>query len=61
VQTGNAVEITGDADVNGVGTTYRIVADDNGEPNQGVDDFSIQTGTGYSVGGPATDGNVQVH
>jgi hypothetical protein len=60
-QEGNTVEFTGDAEVNGIGTTYRIVAQDNGEPNSGLDTFSIETGLGYSRGGSVTDGDVQTH
>jgi hypothetical protein len=34
---------------------------DGGEPGDGIDTFSITTGTGYSAAGPLTSGNVQVH
>ncbi len=60
VEIGTHVSITGSATDNGTGTTYRIEADDNGEPNQGTDDFTIQTGTSFVAGGPVTNGNVQV-
>jgi hypothetical protein len=60
VISGNAATVFGHATVNGVATTYRIDAVDNGEPGKGVDTFSIQTGTGYSRSGVLTGGNVQV-
>jgi len=58
-QVGNTVTFTGDADVDGMPTTYRIVTQDNSEPNQGTDTFSIETDSGFSAGGPVTSGNVQ--
>ena len=61
VQAGNTVTITGDATIDGAPTSYRIVAQDNGEPNQGVDTFMISTDSGYSAGGNLDEGNVQAH
>jgi hypothetical protein len=58
---GNTVTFTGDALVDGTPTRYRIVTQDNSEPNQGTDTFSIETDSGFSAGGPVTSGNVQVH
>jgi hypothetical protein len=50
----------GNASVDGVQTRYRIQVVDGGEPGEGVDTFSITTGTGYSASGPLASGNVQV-
>jgi hypothetical protein len=61
VETGTHATVFGDATVNGVDTTYRIDVDDNGDPGKGKDDFFITTGTGYSVGGVLTAGNILVH
>jgi hypothetical protein len=47
--------------VNGTATTYRIDVDDLDESGVGKDTFTIQTGSGYTVGGTLTNGNVQVH
>jgi hypothetical protein len=60
VQAGNAVTIRGQGTDNGVPTLYVIEAVDNGEPGHGSDEFSIQTGSGFSAGGVITNGNVQV-
>ena len=60
VISGNAATVFGNATINGVPTTYRIDAVDNGEPGRGVDTFSITTATGYSRSGALTGGNVQV-
>jgi hypothetical protein len=60
-QSGTHAAFKGDATVNGVPTTYRIDVDDVSEPNNGSDAFRIVTGTGYSVGGQVTSGNIQVH
>jgi hypothetical protein len=48
----------GNAEVNGVIEDYRITVQDNGEPNRGIDNFTIDT-TSYDAGGPVTYGNVQ--
>jgi hypothetical protein len=61
VQSGNVATFFGQAEVNGVVTTYRIDVTDNGEPGRNRDTFTIQTGTGYSAGGLLDNGNVQVH
>ena len=59
-QIGNTVTFEGTADVNGVEEEYRITVQDNGEPNQGVDTFSIVTDS-YEAAGNVPEGNVQVH
>lgn len=59
-QVGNTATFEGVADVNGVEEEYRITVQDNGEPNQGVDTFSIVTET-YEAAGNVPEGNVQVH
>ena len=61
VQSGNSATFFGQADMNGVTTTYRIDVTDNGEPGRNRDTFTIQTGTGYSAGGLLDNGNIQVH
>ena len=59
VQIGNTATWEGTARVNGVRQPYRITVQDNGEPNRGVDTFSITAGT-YQAGGNVQRGNVQV-
>ena len=61
VEAGTHATIFGDATVNGAVTTYRIDVDDLGNPGKNKDDFFITTGTGYTVGGVLTAGNIQVH
>ena len=61
VQTGNSATLFGQAEINGVATTYRNDVTDNGEPGAGRDTFAIQTASGYSAGGVLDNGNVQVH
>jgi hypothetical protein len=39
---------------------YRITVQDNGEPNQGLDTFAIDTES-YDAAGPVQHGNVQLH
>ena len=46
--------------MNGVEEDYRITVQDNGEPNRGIDMFSIDTES-YDAGGPVEHGNVQLH
>jgi hypothetical protein len=60
-QAGTHATFSGNALVDGVETTYRIVVDDEAEPGAGADTFTITTGTGYSASGPLTQGNIQVH
>lgn len=48
------------AEVNGVEEDYRITVQDNGEPNQGLDTFSITTES-YEAAGNVEHGNVQLH
>jgi hypothetical protein len=60
-QIGNTASWEGTAEVNGVVEDYAITVQDNGEPNQGVDMFRIDTET-YDVPlSPVTHGNVQLH
>jgi hypothetical protein len=55
------VEFFGDATVNGVATTYAIDTQDLAESGAGADPFSISTGSGYSIAGTLSRGNVQIH
>ncbi len=59
-QVGNTATWEGTARVNGVVEEYRITVQDNGEPNQGIDTFSINTES-YEAAGNVTHGNVQLH
>ena len=59
-QIGNTATWEGMADVNGERDDYRITVQDNGEPNQGIDTFSIVTDT-YEAAGNVARGNVQLH
>jgi hypothetical protein len=59
VQIGNTATWEGTASVNGVQQPYRITVQDNGEPNRGVDTFSITAAT-YQAAGKVRRGNVQV-
>jgi hypothetical protein len=61
VQTGTHATFFGNAQVNGVATTYRIDVDDLTEPGAGHDTFKIQTSSGYTAGGTLTNGNIQIH
>jgi hypothetical protein len=51
---------TGQAIVDGVGTTFQIDVDDLDDPGAGQDTFKIQTGSGYTAEGVLTAGNIQV-
>ncbi len=59
-QFGNTATWEGTAVVNGVEEDYRITVQDNGEPNQGIDTFSIVTDS-YEAAGNVQHGNVQLH
>lgn len=59
-QIGNTATWEGTAEVNGDREHYRITVQDNGEPNQGIDTFSIKTET-YEAAGNVQHGNVQLH
>ena len=62
VQIGNTATWEGQAKVNGVTEDYEITVQDNGEPNQGLDTFKIDTESyEMPVPLPVTHGNVQVH
>jgi hypothetical protein len=60
VQLGTTATWEGTAEVNGVREHYRITVQDNGEPNQGLDTFAIDTES-YDAAGPVQHGNVQLH
>jgi hypothetical protein len=60
-QTLTHATFSGQAEVNGMLTDYRIDVDDSAEPGKGMDTFMIVTGTGYSVAGVLDGGNIQVH
>jgi hypothetical protein len=60
-QAGTHATFGGNATVNGVPTTYRILIDDNAEPGVGTDTFTITTASGYGATGILTQGNIQVH
>jgi hypothetical protein len=59
-QIGNTATWEGTAEVDGVEEEYRITVQDNGEPNQGLDTFMIETES-YRAAGTVERGNVQVH
>ena len=59
-QIGNTATWTGRAEVNGAIEDYRITVQDNGEPNQGIDTFSIVTES-YEAASNVEHGNVQLH
>ena len=59
-QLGSMATWEGTAEVNGDREDYRITVQDNGEPNQGLDTFAIETET-YGAAGPVEHGNVQLH
>jgi hypothetical protein len=60
-QVSNRAIFSGNAEVNGATTRYRIVVEDQGEPGRGVDRFSISTDSGYAASGALVAGNIQVH
>ncbi len=60
-QIGTHATFGGNATVDGAGTTYRIVVNDNAEPGAGADTFTITTANGYTATGTLTQGNIQVH
>ena len=59
-QTGGHAVFSGDADVDGLATTYRIDVTDNGSPGSGQDSFAIQADSGFAAAGVLTAGNVMV-
>jgi hypothetical protein len=59
-QVANTATWEGSAEVNGVREDYRITVQDNGEPNRGIDVFSIETET-YEAAGNVERGNIQLH
>ncbi len=60
-QTGNHAVFSGDAEIDGVPTTYRIDVMDNGSSGIGQDTFAIETDSGFAAAGVLTAGNVVVH
>jgi hypothetical protein len=59
-QTGGNAVFSGDADVDGLATTYRIEVMDNGSSGIGQDSFAIETDSGFVAAGVLTVGNVTV-
>ncbi|MGH3113250.1 MAG: post-COAP-1 domain-containing protein [Gaiellaceae bacterium] len=59
-QTGGHAVFSGDADVDGLATTYRIEVMDNGSSGIGQDSFAIETDSGFAAAGVLTAGNVTV-
>jgi len=57
---GTHATLRGNATVNGVATTYVIDIDDLDESGRGRDTFKLVTPL-YSVAGPLTQGNIQIH
>lgn len=59
-QTGGHAVFSGDADVDGLATTYRIEVMDNGSSGIGQDSFAIETDSGFAAAGVLTAGNLTV-
>ncbi len=59
-QSGSNAVFSGDAEVDGVATTYRIEVMDNGSSGIGQDTFAIETDSGFAAAGVLTAGNVTV-
>lgn len=60
VVAGTHATFFGEANVDGVTTSYRIDVDDLGEPGT-ADTFKIQTDSGYAAAGTLAGGNIQIH
>jgi len=60
-QTASTASFSGNAEINGQPTTYRIDIQDNAESGIGADTFTITTVSGYGATGVLTQGNIQVH
>jgi hypothetical protein len=58
--TGNSATFSGTCTQNGSPCTFTVNIQDNGEPGNGVDRFTINYG-GPTEGGVITKGNIQVH
>jgi Beta-propeller repeat len=58
VQSGHSVTVYGAALDGGLSTTYVIHAVDGGKPGRGLDTFSIETTSGFSVSGTLDGGRV---
>ncbi|HEX8499566.1 MAG TPA: post-COAP-1 domain-containing protein [Pyrinomonadaceae bacterium] len=61
VQGTNEATVYGTAEVNGAPTYFKIVLTDKDTSGAGADSFIILTQSGYTAGGPLTQGNIQVH
>jgi hypothetical protein len=53
--------LRGPATIDGVATTYEIVARDGGTPGAGADAFSIETGSGFQRSDTLSSGNITIH
>ena len=59
--TGNSATFSGTCTKNGAPCTFSVSIQDNGEPGNGVDKFTITVDGGSPEGGTITKGNIQVH
>jgi hypothetical protein len=59
--TGNSATFSGTCTKNGNPCTFSVSLQDNGEPGDGVDRFTITVDSGPSEGGVIAKGNIQVH
>jgi hypothetical protein len=59
--TGNSATFSGTCTKNGVGCTFTVNVQDNGEPGHDVDLFTISVDSGPTEGGIITKGNIQIH
>ena len=59
-QSGNHAVFSGNAEIDGVSTTYRIDVVDNGLSGIGQDTFAIETDSGFAAAGVLTAGNIVV-
>jgi hypothetical protein len=58
---GNSATFSGSCTKNGAPCTFAVAVQDNGEPGNGVDNFTITVDGGPPEGGTITKGNIQVH
>jgi hypothetical protein len=59
--TGTSGTFSGTCTKNGVGCTFTVNVQDNGEPGHDVDMFTISVDSGPTEGGIITKGNIQIH
>jgi hypothetical protein len=59
--TGNSATFSGTCTKNNTSCTFKVEIQDNGEPGDGVDRFTISVNGGPAEGGVITKGNIQVH